>query len=332
MPLGGSLVMDRTDWIDAIKGVAISLIVLGHIVWARPLSNYFYAISIPLFFIISGYLFNLDKYAGNTLEFIKNRFFSLIVPYISATIIAAIVGYILNIYNKPLYILLYIFFIETIVTGAMALPHIWFLPSLFACEIVFYFLSKYTYKKRIYMFIAGILIITYLSMLHNKNRWFALSVYGLFAIGFYGVGFVFRDKFEDVFFKKGIELSFIFSILFYIFAGTEWVQMPGVSGMKALYYYIIALLGIFPIIYTIKKIYEHQIKLIILEYYGRNSLIVFLIHVPLINLIYNYIVPVNVINVWVIVGIIFISCLPFIYLINNFSPFIIGKRRSVVRR
>ena len=44
----------RLDWVDALKGLAILVVVAGHI-WTRgPLRDAIYAVHMPLFFILSG--------------------------------------------------------------------------------------------------------------------------------------------------------------------------------------------------------------------------------------------------------------------------------------
>ena len=47
--------MQRLDWVDALKGLAVLAVVAGH-VWTRgPLRDAIYAVHMPLFFILSGY-------------------------------------------------------------------------------------------------------------------------------------------------------------------------------------------------------------------------------------------------------------------------------------
>ena len=45
----------RNQTIDAMKGIAIILVVLGHLM--SPRSSYIYAFHMPLFFFLSGYLY-----------------------------------------------------------------------------------------------------------------------------------------------------------------------------------------------------------------------------------------------------------------------------------
>ncbi|WP_367118171.1 acyltransferase family protein [uncultured Clostridium sp.] len=53
----------RLNFIDILKGIAIVLVVLGHILYNQNnlIRIWLYSFHIPLFFIISGYLLNFKK-------------------------------------------------------------------------------------------------------------------------------------------------------------------------------------------------------------------------------------------------------------------------------
>lgn len=78
----------RIDYIDMAKGIGIILMIIGHMpVKNEYIKNLIYCFHMPLFFIISGYLF---RYKDNK-ECLKNIVKKLIVPYIVTCI--AIIGY-----------------------------------------------------------------------------------------------------------------------------------------------------------------------------------------------------------------------------------------------
>ncbi len=53
---------DRKQWLDAIKGVAIILVIMSHTYGVPYLHQYLTACYMPLFFIASGYVFrNREK-------------------------------------------------------------------------------------------------------------------------------------------------------------------------------------------------------------------------------------------------------------------------------
>ena len=54
----------RIEWVDFAKGVVIILVVLGHAMEENDLKNFFSMFRMPFFFVIAGFLLNLDKWGG----------------------------------------------------------------------------------------------------------------------------------------------------------------------------------------------------------------------------------------------------------------------------
>ncbi|BAW29727.1 hypothetical protein MTHERMMSTA1_18460 [Methanosarcina thermophila MST-A1] len=99
-------------------------------------------------------------------------------------------------------------------------------------------------------------------------------------------------------------------------------------------YYLLGFSGIFTFVYLFKNIGSSKV----LEYYGRNSLIVLALHFPVKDILTKLIVLVFVIdveayyyNVGFALGLTVLNLLcliPVIFLINNYFPFLLGKKRS----
>lgn len=73
----------RKDWLDALRGIMIILVILVHTIPSESHVWYVYntligPIMIPMFFVISGYVFN--GRGGNQLVFYKNLLRKLIIP------------------------------------------------------------------------------------------------------------------------------------------------------------------------------------------------------------------------------------------------------------
>ena len=99
-------------------------------------------------------------------------------------------------------------------------------------------------------------------------------------------------------------------------------------------YYLLAFSGIFAFVYLFKRIGSSKI----LEFYGRNSLIVLALHFPLkailtklailsfgVELNYFYYNMAFALSLTVL-NLLFL--VPVIYLINNYFPFLVGKKGS----
>lgn len=65
----------RMNWLDWMKSIGMYLIVYGH--FTSYGHKFIYIFSVPLFFVISGFLFKHEVSFGN---FLKKNFYNLIVP------------------------------------------------------------------------------------------------------------------------------------------------------------------------------------------------------------------------------------------------------------
>ena len=70
----------RVQWIDTTKGIGMLLVILGHFMNDNMLVDAIYIFHIPLFFIMSGYLFDINK--GNK-TFLESKLRGLVLPYFS---------------------------------------------------------------------------------------------------------------------------------------------------------------------------------------------------------------------------------------------------------
>ena len=86
---------NRKVWIDWMKALGMLLIIWGHC-FPVGLTSFVYAFSVPLFFVISGYL---SKREESLKVFWKKNFRSLIVPYLLLCLIKDADFWIKNISN-----------------------------------------------------------------------------------------------------------------------------------------------------------------------------------------------------------------------------------------
>lgn len=74
----------RIKFIDIARGVAICIIVLGHtMVYSKncvEIFKFLYSFNVALFFILSGYLFNIKN--ESFFDFIKRKFLRICIPYL----------------------------------------------------------------------------------------------------------------------------------------------------------------------------------------------------------------------------------------------------------
>lgn len=369
----------RLGWIDSLKGIGIMLVVFAHHSLPVAIDAYIFSFHMPLFFFISGYLFDFGKHAANAAGFVKKRFRSLIVPYFCFALLTCLFYFLLDIGYQPgvtnieffnsspadnVYSILY-------ALGPLISynPPLWFLTCLFVTEILFYgFAKKYygeTEKLVLLLTAAGVIGYLYSGYVSFRLPWNADVA--LTAVVFYGAGNLFRkftgpekqkpeeksgvgsdqqsgSRFRRGFFQTGKLLPgiLILANLLYIvyllqFPVAEEINVMNMNVLKYgdfSSYYLLAFSGIFTFVYLSKNIGSSKV----LEYYGRNSLIVLALHFPVkdilkklavlslgVELEYFYYdagfaLGLTVLNL--------LCLIPLIYFINNYFPFLLGKKRQ----
>jgi len=175
--------MERDRSFDMAKGLGILLVILGHIPTVPyELKKIIYSFHMPLFFFISGYLYNSMKYNSFTLvQFIKSRFHKFIVPYFTIGFICfflfgVIYPLIRNGYSteylhstfKFLFGLLY----SRGGTSWMAWSSpLWFLTCIFISELILYFALKHFKKHYLVFLIVGIVGYCYTLIIKIPLPW-----------------------------------------------------------------------------------------------------------------------------------------------------------------
>ena len=263
----------RKEWIDSLRAVAMVLVVYGHCV--RGWTDYFIftsPVKMPLFFIISGYLFKLRE--GNTIEFLKNLFRKLVVPWIVLGMIH---------YTNPIDRL------ADLISGAT----LWFMPCLIIGEIIWFFIQKYS-KGTIKVVVSGIIVSAIGMILAHFNVFrFAMFNTALVVQSFFIVGYLIRSYEEKItgYWKMILILGLI--IYFTSIMLSCWC-FPGeyIDVHKNIYFNIplcaiIIISGCISFFIVFK---QKNINYRWLVYIGQNTLIIYIVHGLGINL-FNKIIP-----------------------------------------
>ena len=137
----------RKKYLDAAKGLGISLIVFGHLTNINnPVDLYIGTFKIVIFFVISGYLFyetgTLQRYSIRS--FIKNRLQSLLLPYFLYSILLALYQSLIDLYNGRSFsqILDRVAGMAYKCLSLRGYSTLWFLPCLFLGQLFLYWSGK----------------------------------------------------------------------------------------------------------------------------------------------------------------------------------------------
>ncbi len=292
----------RLDYIDALKGVGILLVVIGHhILGADELVLWIYSFHMPLFFIITGYL---SGHKNNKCEDIKGLIIgkakSLMYPYITFSLI-----------NIIWYVAFYIVtsigkqpeasFTEVLLRTVTTLGYhaMWFLPTLFVSTILFNVINraKFSHFIHIVVLIFGCVVcilIRRADMVRNVV-WYLLNYISRSAVA---ISFIYIGSLLCKFFTKlnNIAEWICIGVCAMVVAITLIINLTNMNQYNLALsnlenpaiFYISAISNSMLLLLIFKKI---NIKKGLLSFYGKNSLIIMAIHMEF---------PVEI--AWLIVG------------------------------
>ena len=348
----------RLIWVDIARGIGILFIILTHMPINRNLIAYNCSFQLGIFFFFSGYLFHISNKQKSDLGeqkcsdfkiFLISRIKGILVPYLSLSLISMI--FYLFYYHVPFYsIITFKDMLSVFLFGARNtifynIP-LWFLPTLFLVECLYYFLQKYCNKDIIILCISLLLscfsFIWLNALYQTKVFWtWPVALYYLiyFTIGNLARKYIKENTRISIFNINGILfiLCLLLNISMYYFPDIYFsvlsFQTISLHSIK-LYFtaLLIMLAGTYVYIY-ISRILANKFKHIyFLEYLGRNSLIFFGLHIPVmwcIRSLFQYF-NISITSSFNLIGIVyaFLTILilwPISYLINKYCPWIIGK-------
>lgn len=323
-------VKNRKDWIDALRALAIILVIYGHRVpeW----SEYFVfssPIKIPLFFAITGYVFSGGN--GNARLFFTKLLRTIVIPWLILTIVPYLAA-------TPIKGVGFLFdHLKAVLIG----EEYWYMPCCIIAEIVWFFILKVFRKTwqiagaSVILFAGGMALYRYqLLSFFMINRAFTVQIFLL-------IGWLMKRYENQIMEKAGKGWILITGTAVYIVLGVLSVFLyPGQTldvHLNAYYNHAICQLMIWIgigilFIFGAKYIKKYPRWWVLI---GQNTLVIYLLHnyavkagVKVFNLIH---LPVNrLTNVFLTVAVTAV-CLGISLLINRFIPQMMGKRRKTQR-
>ncbi len=283
----------RMVWLDAVRGVGMGFVVLGHMAFSPTVRCLIYAFHVPLFFIVTGYLFNSSRSAG---EVIWAKAKGLLVPY--------------YVYSALMLLLLVCFsgsqvpvcldgrpcreaLLPTVLGTLPVIETSWFLPCLFATSVVAIPLSRLTGWTRQLLALAAWLMMAQLS---SSCQWPGLP-YRLngvpMGVSFLLIGMLFRRqvKWENVRGWKFVLAAGLFAVLFLPLA--LWNGRVDMNSNRlgcAAVFLLTGTLGT-AIVFSICRFLEvtKSVMLVPLAYLGRRSLLILVAHEAVAAVVHAYV-------------------------------------------
>lgn len=139
----------RNKELDLLKGFAIFLMVFDHVGWGNTIHTYIQSFHMPLFFIVSGYLWNNDD---SVRQVTKKRAKSVMIPYVSFCVLYMLLLCIAvgtgamnqSIEQSVRAVMLY----PTDMANMPFAPALWFLPCFWLCNVLYAVLGRLLDKAK----------------------------------------------------------------------------------------------------------------------------------------------------------------------------------------
>lgn len=172
----------RENWIDWAKSIGIMLVIMGHYGMGDKIyGTFIYAFHMPLFFIVSGYLFTPPPQDNSYKQFVLKNVRSLIVPYFIFGIFSVLASAALNFFSGGDYSVS--FFMKSFAGLVLGVGYdteytvmnnmpLWFLPAMFFVRVISGFLSRYKSRVKIAVCAAGLIIVV---LLHRYGLFLPFS-------------------------------------------------------------------------------------------------------------------------------------------------------------
>jgi acyltransferase len=300
---------ERVHWIDIARGIGIIFVIYAHVLGDQGIRYLFYSFHMPLFFFLSGIVYNHKKY-GSFVTFLKKSAKGLLVPYFIFAFIMFFLWVIglktTNIFSPGIIRQFLSIFYANSNNGLMVFNDVlWFLPALFVTRILFASIANFSVKARTLISVLLLFsVFGYLFSIFASNIKLPFGAEtAISAVVFYGAGFLWNrsEKTKALLFRYKY---FLFILLFIVgaYIATNAFHIYGRQIDMRLnhlnnyfYFYIAAFSGIFAWISFSVAINKNSL----LEKIGRNSLILFVWH-PIVftyfGVILNTILGLNLIK------------------------------------
>lgn len=189
----------RNNSIDIVRAIGIILMIIGHcaLLPYRPYRHVIYSFHMPLFFIISGYLYKCKDIKIS----LRKDAFRLMLPYVYTCLAIICICLLFSLFDNA-YLSKAIHYLKASFLGSGSKHHcmylakvpnigaIWFLPALYICKNVYNSMQSLDLRKR---FLASCLIFIVAALLGRYVIFIPFSVLSaLTAIIFFAIGDVLK--------------------------------------------------------------------------------------------------------------------------------------------
>lgn len=301
----------RIQWIDFAKGFVMILVVVGHTLTKESgLNNFFSMFRMPFFFVMAGYLLNVEKWSGIKWQEFKIKLERrLMLPYFIANfawypiwfIVCYCFGFIEKhtfIEGEPLRLFISIFVgINDSFRTLPILGYLWFLPCLFFAEIIYMKLCRYFDNDKV-------LLVEISFLLGVAGYFFGLFLQLPLAFDTALVAqfFILIGNFVRKYNLTG-KLNFgvcmvLLALVTLSFLSNKFVDMNGRDYGNLILFYFGGISGSLLVIKISMILANFSNKIFdLIKYCGVQSLAILILHMPILDIVHHVIKTIGEYNI-----------------------------------
>lgn len=270
----------RIDWVDLAKGIGILFVVIGHMNIPLQLQKIIYSFHMPLFFFISGFLYNEKKYSKNLKKILFSKIKTLIWPFLTFTLLALF----FKLLSQEHIVINSFDFLEFIKGNKSLNTPLWFLTALFTTEILFSQIIRVNLNNKITI-VLSVLVLAILGFI-NIYKFRLIGVFNihiaLIAQLFFMMGWLFKKSDYGINFLINKYLLFkivlIFLLLLVASLSNTRLDMYEIDYGNLFLVMFSASSGIILVVLFSKLLSNYNFLKGIFKYLGKNSLIILGLH------------------------------------------------------
>lgn len=325
----------RKVWVDWMKAFGMLVIIWGHC-FPTGLSPFIYSFSVPLFFVISGFLFKRQQ--SFSLFFRKN-FHSIILPYLILCVIKDLSYWIKNIGDMEAFLLSPIAILSGFHTlfDAPGAKNLWFVYTLFILRLVVQLCGTGRHAL-----LAVSLVSVAASVLYNVSgldlRWAVTNSF--LAMPYFVVGILCKNIINELAAKlMGVNRMVLFAVFCVLmlvvfvvsdFNGAAWMYQGG-FGNNVVLFYLLGLWGTFAF-FTL-SVMLNDVHSKIISYISIGTIVILQFHRDVYHPIGKFIAELNpsvfdeAVYTLLASAVVLVVFVPIIMLLGRYAPVFIGGRK-----
>lgn len=259
--------MDRCSSIDYIKGCLIFTVIVGHVLLGSLDANLFryiiYSFHMPAFIFMSGYLLNIEKIRLLRIDQLFGKYWQrMLLPWVIAWVVYTAI----DVYGK--------LSLDAVLNNVITpFYHLWYIPSLFMMiTIVWIAFRHFNSEKTItllLLFLVGILLFNLSNTSYSIG-----SAWNCRMLPFFILGIASKRLLTNISKSGGVISTLVFLAVV--------ISVNLVMGQTALFFRTYIMLPLAAFLCTFGLLPMIQNTLLhnkVLEYWGRQSLHIYLWHV-----------------------------------------------------